>query len=630
MKFHESDVRLFTDMMMEGLIFIDPQGIIRLYNQKAKEIFGVVYHQPHEHPPGQLVAGDLVILADNRLGEDDGGLNPSTLALMGVAPGSVRQGDAVIAAGIMGGASGSAKVLVHSPEVQRQSLEMTASLKKHRLQAAIHYEQKKIRLQVDHHLFELPYQSAIGHLVALDGTTGALKFYQERGYSVRNEALRQLLEGSPFRGKGRDEAHLDVLGKHLTEIHEPSEVIREFLETAAGRPLGYSNRFAEINGRQTLCSLFPLDRDGCRQGAVLKVEDVTEMKKALQERDDALRNLEMAENRLKAQSAVVENFAALMGESPEIIHTRKLAMKAAASKSTVLLLGESGTGKNLLAKAIHHAGSDPDAPFVQVNCGSIPENLLESELFGYEKGAFTGARDEGKPGLFELAHGGTLLLDEIGELPVALQVKLLQVLQQKSFYRVGGSEKKEVQVRIMAATNRNLEEEMLRGRFREDLYYRINVFPIWMPPLRKRRGDIELLVRELLPRICREAGVAEKRVSAEGLQKLMDYHWPGNVRELENILERAVHLCEGPVLLSGQLMVTPRQGGVEAHRGTHGPDGTEDVAEIKNLKTALLEREAMLIREALARCNGRRRQAMQQLGIGKTQFYEKLKYHGIE
>ena len=285
--------------------------------------------------------------------------------------------------------------------------------------------------------------------------------------------------------KGEGTESLDVIGKDIFEIHKSDYMIQQFYNVAKGENITYIDKFEEINGYPTMCTLLPVEEDGKRIGAALKVEDISQIKKIIAERDHAIRQLEKAENQLLDERALNKAFPNFIGNSKEIENVKRMALKASNTNSNVLILGESGTGKSILAKAIHENSKYKDKPFIHVNCGSIPATLLESELFGYEKGAFTGARSEGKKGFFELADGGTLFLDEIGEIPQGLQAKLLEAIQEKSFYRIGGTEKITVNIRIISATNKNLEKEMQRGRFREDLYYRINVFPIWIPPLRK-------------------------------------------------------------------------------------------------------------------------------------------------
>lgn len=248
------------------------------------------------------------------------------------------------------------------------------------------------------------------------------------------------------------------------------------------------------------------------------------------------------------------SFRGMIGKSREMQKVYGTVKKVAGTLANIMILGESGTGKELVARAIHDSSPRNKMPFVVINCGGIPENLLESELFGYMKGAFTGAHTD-KPGLFEIAHGGTLFLDEIGELPPLLQVKLLRAVQEKSFRRVGGTEDIKVDVRIISATNKNLEEKVKDYSFREDLYYRLNVIPINIPPLRSRQEDIPLLTKHLIHKYSVEFGKEIRNISSYAMELLMKYSFPGNVRELENIIERSIALETSNIILPENLLL---------------------------------------------------------------------------
>jgi transcriptional regulator with PAS, ATPase and Fis domain len=246
------------------------------------------------------------------------------------------------------------------------------------------------------------------------------------------------------------------------------------------------------------------------------------------------------------------NFSNIIGSSSSLKDALIIADKASTTTSTVLIRGESGTGKELVAKAIHNNSSRKDKPFVRINCAAIPENLFESELFGYEKGAFTGAA-KSKPGKFNIANEGTIFLDEIGDMPKSMQVKLLRVIQEREFESVGGILTQTVDVRIIAATNRALEKMIETGEFREDLYYRLNVITIPLPPLRKRKEDINPLVDTFIDRISKRLNKPVKSIDSECQQFFQSYHWPGNIRELENIIERAINLCDESIITTKDL-----------------------------------------------------------------------------
>lgn len=277
----------------------------------------------------------------------------------------------------------------------------------------------------------------------------------------------------------------------------------------------------------------------------------------------ALEEVEELKNRLQAENIYLQNeikvehnFGEIIGNSPALNTVLGQVEQVATTSATVLVLGESGTGKELLARAIHNLSERRDRAMVKVNCASLPSNLIESELFGHEKGAFTGAISR-KIGRFELADGGTIFLDEIGELPLELQVKLLRVLQEQEFERIGGSMTIRIDARVIAATNRELKQATIDGTFREDLFYRLNVFPVVLPPLRQRRDDIPLLVRDFIAKFSKQLGKTIDSIPHEVIEALQSYHWPGNIRELQNVIERAVILARGSVIYLDEPLETP-------------------------------------------------------------------------
>jgi len=336
------------------------------------------------------------------------------------------------------------------------------------------------------------------------------------------------------------------------------------------------------------------------------------------------RDLETDNRRLAGTvDSLRKGLATVVGQSPAVRQALTLAEKVAPTDSTVLLRGESGTGKDLFARAIHYASHRSAGPWVKVNCGALPENLLESELFGHEKGAFTGAVRQ-KAGRFEDADGGTLFLDEIGELPMSLQVKILQVIEEKTFTRVGGNKPITVSVRIIAATNRDLEDMVKARQFREDLFFRLNVFPIRLPALRERPADVPALVAHFLD----ARGASRDKVSAEAMRALEQYAFPGNVRELEHTLERAL-------ILAGSDPIGPEHFSFARPDllGRAGPGGTAGVLAWvptippEGLSLETLERE--LILQSLERAGGNKSQAARLLGLTRRTLYSRMEKHGL-
>jgi transcriptional regulator with PAS, ATPase and Fis domain len=306
-------------------------------------------------------------------------------------------------------------------------------------------------------------------------------------------------------------------------------------------------------------------------------------------------------------------FENIIGQSPEIRDVKALAQKISRTDSNVLLVGESGTGKEVFAHAIHGASPRKKGPFIRINCGAIPRELLESELFGYEGGAFTGSLKNGKRGKFELADGGTLFLDEIGDLPLDMQVKLLRVLQEREITPLGSEKTKQIDVRILSATHRNLEEMVSQGGFREDLFYRLNVISVEIPSLRKRRMDIPIFTAYLVEKFVKSMGKPIEGVSDEVLQRFSVYDWPGNIRELENVIERAFNMADGRVIQVDDI-----------------PENIVGKSvETLSYKAQMEEFEQMVLKRALDENKGHKVNAAKSLKMGKTAFYEKAKKYGL-
>jgi len=333
---------------------------------------------------------------------------------------------------------------------------------------------------------------------------------------------------------------------------------------------------------------------------------------------------------LKEELAQRRGAPQIVGDDPRLKQVSIAMQRAAASDATVLIEGESGTGKELFARAVHALSPRADGPFVAINCAAIPETLLETELFGHEKGAFTGATQR-KPGKFELAHRGTLFLDEIGDLPLSLQAKILRALEEKQFERVGGTVLLHVDVRVVAATNRNLKAAVAARQYREDLYFRLSVFPILIPPLRDRPGDIPLLARYFVDRFCREMQKKVLALSPDALDALTAYPWRGNVRELQNCIERAVILTEGDVIHARHLNLVSHLDAAEPEAGPADPwddiDLTGSLAEASRRVLAEVERRKLT--RALTEANGNAGRAAELLQVSYKQFLQKARDFGL-
>lgn len=405
----------------------------------------------------------------------------------------------------------------------------------------------------------------------------------------------------------------DVLGRPLSETI-PQLPLSHVFQT---READFSD-FEEVQGIKYIVHRIPIIQDGKVIGAIGKVmfRQLNEVGQLFKKWQQAESKADFYQKQYKQVETAKYTWEQIYSVDSKMEKLKKSAGKAAKGRSTVLIRGESGTGKELFAHAIHASSVRSDDPFVIVNCAAIPEDLLESEFFGYEEGAFTGARQRGKIGKFDLANGGTLFLDEIGDMSVSLQAKLLRVLQDRAFYRVGGTSRVQVDVRIIAATNRDLEQMMADGLFREDLYYRLNVISLNIPPLRERQVDIDYLITHLMEELNRVLGTSVMDVEKLVKEILVAYHWPGNVRELKNVLERAMTFAEHRVIQMEDL-----------------PDYLLKQVEYRHLdnqETTMFENAEMnTIKKALLQTRGNKAEAARLLGISRSSLYEKLKKYQL-
>ena len=408
---------------------------------------------------------------------------------------------------------------------------------------------------------------------------------------------------------------VEQIGKHCTEVVENT---RMHIVAQTGKP--EINQSHRIKGQSMVVQRIPIWKDGKVIAVFGQVmfKDVKDVGKLATELSLLESKVKLYEEELINLRSTHYTVNSIIGKSRTITNLKGEALKAAANQFPVLISGESGTGKELFAQAIHHASPRRVHPFVRINCAAIPRDLLESELFGYDKGAFTGAGAEGKPGKFELARHGTVFLDEVADLPIEMQPKLLRAIEDKEFERVGGTQIIQSDFRVISATNQNLEEMLSENRFRKDLFYRLNVIPLRIPPLRERRSDILPLTHHFLNQMAREATLPEIKLEKNAEAALKSYDWPGNVRELSNVLERAmsaiegdtIHLCDLPFFLQCR-----RKNSTKSNQTS-----------IKAVQ-ARAEREA--IRYALEENNYNKARAAKLLGIHRTLLYKKMAKHKI-
>jgi transcriptional regulator with PAS, ATPase and Fis domain len=422
----------------------------------------------------------------------------------------------------------------------------------------------------------------------------------------------------------------DAVGKHVTEVIENT---RLHICLESGIPeRGFIQK---IYGQPMVVHRIPIWRDGKVIGAIgvlifQGVSEVYQIFKRLQDLSREASRKEEKEERAAPSRKQIFGLNSIIGRSPVIAEIKQMVRRAARVPSTVLITGESGTGKEVLAKAIHQSSPYADGNFISVNCAAIPESLLEAELFGYEEGAFTGAKKGGKPGKFQLAHKGTLFLDEIGDMPLYMQAKILRVLEEKKVERVGGVEEMELDVRIIAATNKNLEEMVRKGQFREDLFYRLNIIRIHIPALRERKMDIPYLLAYHMERICEQFGLKQKEFTKEAMQVLMDYSWPGNIRELVNVVEWLVGMVDGQKIQKEHLpahILSPQR--LAKHSDKEGEKRKIVVQTNTNWREIVDAYERERIKQALIEERGNKAAAARKLGMHRSTLYEKLKKYNL-
>ncbi len=556
------------DSMIEGLIAIDTAGRIVLYNQQAAAIIGCPVKDALGRPVPDVVPNTRLphVLAS---GQDELNQRQEVGATTIITSRMVVRDPA-------GAVEGAVAIFRDVGEVQELAAKVRTLQDLRELsEAIIRCSQEAIAVSDEHGNYVLvnPAYSALMGLSAEEVLHRPVTVDIRQGESVH---LRVLRTRKPIRG-----ARLQV-GPHQKEV---------------------------------VVNAAPLLVGGELRGSVGVIHDVSEIRRLSEELASAREQL----RRLASK----HTFEDIIGACPPIARAKEMALRAARTPATVLLTGESGTGKEMFAHAIHHSSDRRDGPFIRVNCAAIPDSLIESALFGYEGGAFTGARPQGQRGHFEEADGGTLFLDEIADTPLAAQAKLLRALQEREIVRVGSSVPRTVDVRVIAATHADLDSLVAGGEFRQDLFYRLSVMPIRIPSLRERREDIPVLARTLLARICAEYRIVPLRLAQDALDLLIDHPWKGNVRELENLLGRAVIQMQ-----PGDDVITrasfDRAEGAGAPAPGPGP-------EVPQRRFAELKRawERELIEGALARHQGNRAATARSLGITVRNLYYKLERHDL-
>jgi len=610
----KSVVELLMDSMNLGVVYVDHQGKIQLCNRKAKEITGIIINAQQGHAAGRISEGDIVIIADNKLGEDDGLLGREELSYLNIHDTGIEKGDMLVAVGVYK----NKKIEPRYKYIREHSLNVPVKLDVNYLgfhiTVVIDTGKKETIISVNDMVHRLRYFFAVGNVVVIDGSTGGLKFFQMKGYSARREDLGNLMRGAPYREKTTEDIDVDVTGQDFSDLFSGLPLAENMHAVLNGKREQIKNQLFEINRRPFDCSIVKWNAEEApeKSGVFLLLRDASHLERMLSDRNDIIQQIE--EHNMAGETAgrdyPEDAFSGFAGKSVKAREVKYLAWKAANSRFNVILTGESGTGKSFMAQAFRQV-QPRKGPFVTVDCSTITPTLFESEMFGYVGGSFTGADPRGRAGYFEAANGGTIFLDEIGEIPLNIQAKLLNVIQNKVIYRVGSTKPVPVDVRILTATNRNLKEEVAAGRFRQDLYYRLSAFSLELPALRDCQENLCFLIDHLMERIPEKYGVPKRTLSGEAFSKILTYDWPGNIRELENVLESAVALSESDIIYAEHIRL-------------------ETPPCRLTLKEQLRREEEKMIRQTLARYGGSRTKTMEELGLSKSVFYGKMKEYEIE
>lgn len=588
-------------------MIVNQFNIIEAANEMTEKIFGIDNNGNTSFKNGRIEKDDIVILIIDNFKNDENVLNIEDLGFLGIRDINIEKESGIIAVGCYKN-----EEIEPIFKVLKNGHDDVINMKTYFLGLGIIIDLDKsnnkldIRIGSDTH--ECTYSAELNKMVIVSGSDNKIKYYSPD--ADFNDA-RDILHGEEFKEETDIFYEPSIINRYTLEALPDNCIIEKITDAIKNNNFKNDEGTVLINNYLVHYWIYKIKEKDEDFRVILKMKNITA------EYNDAVKWIDQADsNRLnfkyRYQNDYIERFREFLGSCSEIMNVKYMAYRASLSNSTVIIYGESGTGKSLLARCIHKNGRCPDMPFIEVNCASIPESLAESEFFGYEKGAFTGAVNNGKKGFFELAQNGTIFLDEIGELTLSMQAKLLGVIQNRCFYKVGGTKKIDVNIRIISATNKDLKKLINEGKFREDLYYRINVLPIRIPSLRERRPDIRDLAEKLLKDICGRLNSDIKIISGSAMIKLINYKWPGNIRELENVLEAAINICHKNIILPEDLLIND-----------------EICEDDSSLKKRLEYYEKKILTEKLIEYNNDKNKIMESLKISRSSLFEKISKYNI-
>ena len=593
----------------EGFIAIDCDGRIKLYNKKAKELFGIDSTAQVDHPEGKLKTGDLVIIADTGIGEDDGNLDYSSLEAIGIYDNSIKHGDPFVAVGAYKEAKIKSQYKIFDSNSNLKNFSFHSFFQGEEINVSINTAKKRVNIEVLGDNYYMDYFHSIGHMVVLDANNHSLKFSQDNGYTARHESVQEILNGVHFRGKGKYRSNLDVINQFIYDIHAKSKIIEQFLDVAHGKDIQFKNRFEEINGFPTLCSLFPVRDKNSEVTAVLKIDDISEINKIIEERNFLSQELNATTNMVRNIPPVRKIFPSISGNSLPMQSVKKMAWFASKNDQPILILGPSGVGKTNLARNIHGISKNKNKPFVHIHCEKNIISSIDNLLYGTKDDLlFIGA--------FESCRGGTLYISNIDILPLDQQSKLYETIKNGFFYRNKDPKRIQFNGRLFFSSTKNLETEVEEGRFDQKLYSYMQSFQIWIPPLAYRKEDILSLTRDLTEDLCREFGLDTKHFTKEALDLLVQNPLKNNVKELKNLLKETI-------------LNTPGKNITPANLKLSSNDKFMDAPPHMTMKEFLENQEKLILIKTLSFYKGNKKEAMAHLDMTKTTFYNKLNKYGL-